>query len=69
MGILCLSEGGREGAGEGSLFVITLNEMRLFLSGLQPEETFTKRLRNCDDRKLTKPGFQGSVPGCGAASW
>lgn len=69
MGTLCRSEGGREGAGEGSLFVITLNEMRLFLSGLQTERMFTKRLHNCDDRKLTKPGFQGSVPGCSAASW
>lgn len=38
MGILCLSEGGREGAGDGSLFVITLDDMRLFLSGLQREE-------------------------------
>lgn len=38
VGILCLSEGGREGAGDGSLFVMTLDDIRLFLSGLQREE-------------------------------
>ena len=37
VGTLCLSDGGREGAGDGSLFVITLDDMRLFLSGLQRE--------------------------------
>lgn len=38
VGILCLSEGRREGAGDGSLFVMTLDDIRLFLSGLQREE-------------------------------
>lgn len=38
VGILCLSEGRREGAGDGSLFVVTLDDIRLFLSGLQGEE-------------------------------
>lgn len=33
-GTVCLSEGGREGAGEGSFFPVTRDDTRLFLSGL-----------------------------------
>lgn len=32
--MLCLREEGREGAGDGSLFPFTLDDTRLFLSGL-----------------------------------
>lgn len=34
-GMLCLREEGRVGAGDGSLFPVTLVDTRLFLSGLQ----------------------------------
>lgn len=34
-GTLCLKEGGRKGGGDGSLFAITLDDTRLFLSGLK----------------------------------
>lgn len=32
--MLCLRDGGREGGGEGSFFAVTLEDTRLFLSGL-----------------------------------
>lgn len=38
MAILCLREGGREGGGDGSLFPVTLDDTRLFLSGLQRQD-------------------------------
>lgn len=31
----CLRDGGRDGAGDGSLFPVVLDETRLFLSGLE----------------------------------
>lgn len=34
-GMLCLREEGREGTGEGSFFAFTLDDTRLFLSGLE----------------------------------
>lgn len=37
-GRFCLKEGGREGGGEGSRLLVTRDETRLFLSGLQTED-------------------------------
>ncbi len=46
--MLCLREEGREGAGEGSLFPVTLDDTRLFLSGLEAgwEEKLEKITNN-----------------------
>lgn len=33
-GTVCLRDGGREGGGDGSFFAVTLEDTRLFLSGL-----------------------------------
>lgn len=38
MGMLCLREEGRDGGGDGSLLPITLDDTRLFLSGLQRQD-------------------------------
>ncbi len=35
VGTLCLREEGREGGGDGSFFPLTLDDTRLFLSGLE----------------------------------
>lgn len=42
-GTLCLWEEGRGGAGDGSLFAVTLDDTRLFLSGLQRGEGERKK--------------------------
>lgn len=34
-GTCCLRDGGRDGAGDGSFLAVTLDDTRLFLSGLQ----------------------------------
>lgn len=48
MGMLCLREEGREGVGDGSLLPVTLDDTRLFLSGLQRQDgTKTNRHFHC----------------------
>lgn len=42
MGMLCLREEGREGVGDGSLLPVTLDDTRLFLSGLQRQDGTNK---------------------------
>lgn len=42
-GVFCLREGGLEGGGDGSLFPVTLDDTRLFLSGL--EVKFEERMK------------------------
>ena len=47
-GVLCLREGGRAGGGEGS-FLVTLDDTRLFLSGLQEEEEMKDYTRDVNN--------------------
>lgn len=67
-GTLCLSEEGRGGAGDGSLFAVTLDDTRLFLSGLDVawEEMIHKIKPNV---RATKSKIKMSflLPGCSAA--
>lgn len=60
MGILCLREEAREGAGDGSLFPVTLDDTRLFLSGLQKEDGMkehTKKDHTCCDVRQTPTSY------------
>lgn len=50
VGTLCLREEGRVGAGEGSLLAVTLDDTRLFLSGLQTDHRTQKINTNCHVR-------------------
>lgn len=64
--MLCLREASREGAGDGSLLPVTLDDTRLFLSGLEAgREERAGYVWYTDSFINTTSGL---LPGCSAAS-
>lgn len=72
MGMLCLREEARGGAGDGSLFPVTLDDTRLFLSGLQRQDG-TKKQKGSHLLCYKRPQNLGEIvlalPRCSAAGW
>lgn len=68
-GTICLREGGREGGGDGSLLAVTLDDTRLFLSGL--DVGWKERINKKTDLHKARASNEMSrvLPGCCAACW